>query len=127
MRLQGCLVLCVFVGHAALAATTCNDLRKLSLPQTTIDLADLREPGAFPVPHAKALTDLPSFCRVVAVSKPSTDSEIEFEVWLPATGWNGKFQGAGNGGFAGEINYRGMANAVAHGYATASTDTGHKA
>jgi feruloyl esterase len=56
---------------------------------------------------------------------PSTDSDIRFEVWLPAAGWNGKFQGVGNGGFAGTISYAGLADAVTHGYAGASTDTGH--
>ena len=46
-------------------------------------------------------------------------------LWLPLSNWNNKFQGIGNGGFAGAIGYAGMANAISHGYATASTDTGH--
>lgn len=46
---------------------------------------------------------------------------------MPASGWNGKFSGAGNGGFAGSINYGEMADAVRAGFATASTDTGHRA
>jgi feruloyl esterase len=44
---------------------------------------------------------------------------------MPSTGWNGKFQGIGNGGFAGSISQPALAAAVARGYATASTDTGH--
>ncbi len=64
---------------------------------------------------------------MAGVIKPTGDSDIQFEVWLPSSGWNGKFQGVGNGGFAGSINYEGMESAVAHGYATASTDTGHQA
>ena len=48
------------------------------------------------------------------------------EVWLPASGWNGKLQVVGNGGWAGTISYPAMAQALVHGYATASTDTGHK-
>ena len=47
------------------------------------------------------------------------------EVWLPASGWNGKFQAVGNGGWAGVISYAAMADAVRAGYASASTDTGH--
>ena len=47
------------------------------------------------------------------------------EVWLPSNSWNGKLQVVGNGTFAGGINYTGMANWLAEGYATASTDTGH--
>jgi feruloyl esterase len=68
---------------------------------------------------------LPEFCRVAAMLRPSSDSEIKVEVWMPATGWNGKFEGVGNGGWAGTIGYAAMAAAVAGGYATASTDTGH--
>src|SRR4029077_5798988 len=57
--------------------------------------------------------------------KPSRDSEIKIEVWMPATGWNGKFQGVGNGGWAGAISYPALAAAGASGDAAASTDTGH--
>jgi feruloyl esterase len=45
---------------------------------------------------------------------------------LPVSGWNGKFQAVGNGGFAGVIGYRALAAAVTAGYASASTDTGHQ-
>ena len=61
------------------------------------------------------------------MASPSSDSEIKIEVWMPAAGWNGKFHGQGNGGFAGEISYRGLGLAVLQGYASASTDTGHAA
>ena len=44
--------------------------------------------------------DLPEFCRVAATLTPSSDSDIKVEVWLPANGWNGKFQAVGNGGWA---------------------------
>ena len=46
---------------------------------------------------------------------------------MPVSNWNGKFQGVGNGGFAGSIEYVQLMNTVAHNYAVASTDTGHKA
>jgi feruloyl esterase len=69
---------------------------------------------------------LPAHCRVAAVLKPSPDSEIEMEIWLPSENWNGKFQAVGNGGWAGVISYAAMASALQEGYATASTDTGHK-
>ena len=71
-------------------------------------------------------TMLPAHCRVAAALKPSSDSDIEMEVWLPAENWNGKFQAVGNGGWAGVISYPAMATALQEGYATASTDTGHK-
>jgi len=41
------------------------------------------------------------------------------------SGWNGKFRGQGNGGFAGYIDYEALAHAVALGYASGATDTGH--
>src|SRR5688500_3848698 len=70
---------------------------------------------------------LPAHCRIAATLKPSADSVIDVEVWMPeASRWNGKFQMVGNGGWAGTISFAAMANAVQEGYATASTDTGHK-
>jgi feruloyl esterase len=105
-----------------LPAATCESLATLALPHTTIATAELRPAGDFEANH-----NLPAFCRVAGSIKPSADSDIRFEVWLPAGNWNGKFQGVGNGGFAGVINFAGLADAVRHNYATASTDTGHQA
>ena len=68
---------------------------------------------------------LPAFCRVVAEAKPTADSDIKLEVWLPASGWNGKLQGLGNGGFAGLIDYPELGLAMSKGYAATATDTGH--
>jgi Tannase and feruloyl esterase len=128
-----CAFLCFL---APLAAATCDSLASLKLANTTIASAAAVAPGAFkppsnvpaggpggPPPFAK----LPAFCRVQGVIAPSSDSHIEFEVWLPASGWNGKYHGEGNGGFAGSINYSGLAEAVMSGYASSSTDTGHQA
>src|SRR5580698_9015787 len=78
-------------------------------------------------PKAAIYKTTPEFCRVQGVLTPSADSHIEFEVWLPVTGWNGKYLGVGNGGFAGAIGYTALAEAVANGYAASSTDTGHQA
>jgi feruloyl esterase len=68
---------------------------------------------------------LPAHCRVAATLRPSPDSQIDMEVWLPEN-WNGKFQAVGNGGWAGTISFPAMATALQEGYATASNDTGHK-
>ena len=69
---------------------------------------------------------MPAFCRVAGVTKPTSDSEIKFEVWLPtAASWNGKFEQVGNGGFAGTVPLAGMAEPLLRGYATAGTDDGH--
>jgi len=114
-------------------AATCESLQTLSLPHTTITLAQSVAAGAFTSPDAGRpgapptadFKQLPAFCRVGATLRPSTDSDIKIEVWLPLTDWNGKFQGVGNGGLAGFLIFRGMAQALRRGYATASTDTGH--
>jgi feruloyl esterase len=112
----------------AAAATDCAQLVKLALPQTTIEIAQTISDGSFRPPGAATpISNLPSFCRVAGTIRPSADSDIRIEVWLPSAGWNGKFQGIGNGGFAGAIGYGGLGGAVAHGYAAAATDTGHQA
>jgi feruloyl esterase len=72
---------------------------------------------------------IPAHCRVQLVLKPSSDSLINMELWLPpAETWNGKFMGVGNGGFAGSIQGMtgDMPQALRLGYATAGTDTGHQ-
>src|SRR3984957_16496271 len=67
-----------------------------------------------------------AFCRVQGVIRPVADSDIRFEVWLPPTdGWNGKYLGVGNGGFAGSLIYPAMARGLDAAYAVSGTDTGH--
>src|SRR6266571_2280457 len=123
------------------AVTACESLKSLPLENTTITLAQSVVAGEFSLPAQGQVTaqqnaifkQLPAFCRVAATLKPSSDSDIKIEVWMPLANWNGKFQAVGNGGWAGSITYsagvggieRGMAQALMRGYATASTDTGH--
>src|SRR5262245_32223527 len=72
--------------------------------------------------------NIPAHCRVLLVLKPTSDSLINMELWLPTQNWNGKFMGVGNGGFAGSIQGLSgdMPQALRLGYATAGTDTGHQ-
>lgn len=111
------------VDHAA--AATCESLSSLTLPETTITAAQSIPAGTYKAPNGETFTSMPAFCRVAARLKPTSDSDIRIEVWMPASGWNGKFEGVGNGGFAGEIQYSALAPGVSLGYATSSTDTGH--
>jgi feruloyl esterase len=122
------------------AQTQCQNLAALSLPNTTITVAEVIAPGAF-VPQGDAgassntpaglqsFRELPAFCRVAATLTPSTDSEIRMEVWMPTAGWNGKFQAVGNSGWGGSIAYanagRSLAAALSKGYAAAATNAGH--
>ena len=112
------------------AAATCEGLRSLSLRNVTVTQATVVAAGQFSpqgaggaVPAAAA--KLPAFCRVAATLTPTRDSDIKIEVWMPSQGWNGKFLGVGNGGWAGNISYPAMAESLGRGYAVASTDTGH--
>jgi feruloyl esterase len=102
----------------------------LKLPDANITSAHLVPAGSFTPPAAgtdtpRPVANLPAFCRVELTIKPSSDSDIKTEVWMPLSGWNGKFQQVGNGAFAGSIQYGALGDALRRGYAAASTDTGH--
>ena len=117
--------------------TACEGVASLALANATVTMAQPVVAGAFTPPAsargrggagragAGPFAALPAFCRVAATLTPTSDSDIKIEVWLPASGWNGKFQAVGNGGWAGTISYAAMAEALKRGYATTSTDTGH--
>src|ERR1700749_5011744 len=103
----------IFFGHkGATKPRGCERLARLSLPDAKITMAQRLAPGSFTPMTPLALwmandaslyKALPAFCRVAIEARPSADSDIKIEVWLPDSGWNRKFQGRGNGGFAGEI------------------------
>jgi hypothetical protein len=126
VSLLGTLIL--FPALAA-AQASCESLSSLALKNATITSAASVPTGTYKPPSGpgQAAPDepLPTFCRVGGIAKPTSDSEIRFEVWLPASGWNGKFQQVGNGGFAGTIPFAAMALPLMRGYAVAATDDGH--
>jgi hypothetical protein len=99
----------ILLGASAAAATTCESLAKLELPSTAISRAE----------------SVQASCRVSGVLQPTPSSHIEFEIRMPQSGWNGKLEGVGNGGFGGSIDQRQMTSAVTAGYAIVATDTGH--
>jgi feruloyl esterase len=114
--------------HSVDAAGSCEAVARLALPGVAITLAESVEAGAFKPPaqlNPDLVRTLPAFCRVGATLKPSSDSDITIEVWLPASRWNGKFLAVGNGAFNGSIGYTALMTAVVRGYAASSTDTGH--
>jgi feruloyl esterase len=101
------------------AASRCDRVRALTLPDARIDATDAIDAYSAPfyVPVA--------FCRVRLTIAPTRDSDIRTEVWLPLDTWNGNFQAVGNSDAAGAISYDDMVDAVSRGFATSSTDTGH--
>jgi len=88
-------------------AAACASLTSLKLPHTTVISAQGVAAGQFKAPEnvKENVSDLPAFCRVAMNIAPSSDSDIKAEVWLPLSGWNGKFEEVGNGGWNGFIQY----------------------
>src|ERR1700727_1306128 len=103
------------------AATNCESLANLALPHSAVTLAQAVAAGQLTLPADAVPTfpgapppnfgNLPAICRVAATLKPTSDSDIKIEVWMPATGWNGKLETVGNGAWAGSIGYRDLAAA----------------
>jgi hypothetical protein len=117
---------------SGVAQDSCEKLSQVTIPDARIIFAKTIDAGTFAGPPTGASRDLtapyknvPAFCRVVALATPSADSNIRIEIWMPASGWNGKLQGVGNGGFAGMIDFQALGVAVTKGYAATGTDTGH--
>jgi feruloyl esterase len=125
----------------------CAALADRKVPATAIRVAEVIGAGSFTPPGrgSETITGLPAFCRVKGEIRPTADSNIGFELWLPLEHWNRKLAGAGNVGFGGVIqyDYRGtgaspavsaaavplgytMADQLKRGYATFATDTGHQ-
>jgi feruloyl esterase len=127
-------LLLAVAGSARAAGTSCEGLTKLSLPHGEITDAKMIAKGAFVAPpgalggaNANAVyAKLPSFCRVQATLRPTSDSDIKVEVWLPAEGWNGRLEALGNGAFMSSIFYGNVAEALGEGYAAVGSNTGHE-
>ncbi len=136
-RVLAVLCLVAFLGLAALtpspasAQKACEGLTALTMANVTITSAISVAAGTYKPPAgpgAPAPSEpLPAFCRVAGVARPTSDSEIKFEVWMPVDRWNGKYEQVGNGGYAGNIPFLSMAVPLLRGYATAGTDDGHAA
>jgi hypothetical protein len=118
---------------SSFAQDACEKLSQVTIPNAKIIFAKTIDAGTFAGPPTEGagrdLTapykNVPAFCRVVVLATPTADSNIRIEIWMPASGWNGKLQGIGNGGFAGMIDFVQLGAAVSKGYAATGTDTGH--
>ncbi len=142
-------MLSLILAALVIGNTPCDSLKTLSTPQAAVVGADVVPAGVFTPPPASAPgpppaepggrggappdpppppQPIPAHCRVQLTLKPSADSNIHSELWMPTENWNGKLLVVGNGGFAGSIQgYGDMQIALRLGYATAATDTGHNA
>ncbi len=130
----GCLIALGLWSTPALAGS-CSDLASsLSLqladgaavvgPATVQDITS----GSYtPAGSTTPITGLPPFCRValdISSTGDPSQSQILVEIWLPEAGWNGRYLGTGNGGFAGAISTAALAGGLQQGYAVANTDMG---
>jgi len=118
----------VFLGVSAplFAQQTCQGLTSLALEHATITSATAVPEGPVGGGRGGAPVVAAAHCAVQGIIRPTKDSEIHFELWLPASGWNGKYVQLGNGGWAGAINAAGLAEPLRRGYAAAATDDGHQ-
>ena len=101
----------------AAPVVACADLTTgaLGLENTTVTSA-VADPGNATTPAA---------CRVqLSVTHPPATNAVTVWVALPQTGWNGRFQAMGGGGFSGG-SPDSLVTPLRNGYATAATDAGH--
>ena len=122
--------LALALGPATAAITTTVD--GICARLAAHDDQGLRIVSATPIPDDDFVAPggerirVPASCRVTGVARPTADSEIGFELWLPDV-WNGRYVQLGNGGFAGNIDQPSLAAEIRRRNAVAMTDTGHKA
>ncbi len=107
----------------------CGKLTDLKIPQVKIQSAELMQAAVDKTPTMLGMPQelkLPAYCKVKGDASPTADSDIKFELWMPAAAdWNGEFLQLGNGGLAGSINTAFMTLPLSHGFAIAATDDGH--
>jgi hypothetical protein len=116
--------------QAAAAPQSCERLNGHTVGTATITSAATVAEGPWtppgPTRPGAAPLSLPAHCDLKGVIRPTPDSEIKFAMWLPVSGWNGKYRQEGNGGWAGTIPYQAMVDPLRRGYVTAATDDGHE-
>jgi hypothetical protein len=105
-------LLFALAGSVRAAEMGCEDLARLSLSHTEITAVTPIPKGQFTPPPgaidscnpaldcesgpATLYAGMPSFCRVQATLRPTSDSEIMIEIWLSTAGWNGRLQAVGD-------------------------------
>jgi feruloyl esterase len=102
----------------------CAALGNVHWKGTTITSAQRVPAGPFTSPGTPPVGDVPAYCRISLVSKPTPGSNIGIELWMPEENWNGEFLGTGNGGGGGKVWQWLLALGLRRGYATANTDLG---
>ncbi|PYN30047.1 MAG: tannase/feruloyl esterase family alpha/beta hydrolase [Candidatus Rokuibacteriota bacterium] len=126
------ILACLFVALSVVApvnvamAVPCETLIAAPLQDGVITSAVSVAGPSFTGPDGRTYQEVRPFCRVTATLTPTSDSLINVEVWMPISGWNLRFEGTGNGGYAGNIalDVPEMIAALNAGRAVAATDMG---
>ena len=108
-------------------AGNCETLTGVSLPGNTTITSAQTLSGNLTINAVGAtanLTGMPPFCRIVGVTRPGPNSSVNWEVWMPASGWNGRYVQIGGGAIDGSVNVSTLAARVQLGYAAAADDGG---
>jgi feruloyl esterase len=136
MRLRNGLVtglsaLMIACPSFAIAEQACEALKDIKLDHATVVSAVSQEPAPLKQPPGMPSkvpdVTVPAHCEVSGVARPTSDSEIDFTLWLPPReAWNGKYMQRGNGGWAGSIQPAVLVGPLARGYAISATDDGHE-
>ncbi|KAH9905985.1 feruloyl esterase B [Xylariomycetidae sp. FL2044] len=67
----------------------------------------------------------PAHCAVtVVLTHANATDKVNIITWLPTTGWNGRYQGTGGGGFTAGGSASALADPIANGYVAGTTDAG---
>ncbi|OCT49142.1 putative tannase [Cladophialophora carrionii] len=110
-------------------STPCDRLTKPTIPGATVISIQSQH-----LPNASVLASPPllntnvtglDICSVdIVLSHRDANDTVKVKVWLPSTGWNGRFLGTGGSGYAAGFFELSLAPVVTLGYAAASTDAG---
>jgi feruloyl esterase len=113
--------------HGPQAASGCQHVAAPSVPGASVQSITATDVPAGPdrIPGQPTIPDVPAHCEVhVYLTHPGADDHVLVDVWLPDSGWTGRFEGTGGGGYAaGEFDVE-LAPAIEGGYAAAATDAG---
>ncbi|SDA03118.1 BZ3500_MvSof-1268-A1-R1_Chr11-1g03313 [Microbotryum saponariae] len=112
-------------------STRCANMASVKMPDMTIYATEhygansTFSPSGPSRSYNDPVPGLAAFCRFGAEIKTSSQSKVQFELWMPDD-WSGRFAMVGNGGDAGSVNYPDMGVPLTkYKFAVASTDTGH--
>ena len=123
LRTSAVWIGCALGMCGAAHAVDCSSLISVTSDSSTMTAADSIIP---PATIGGAAVTVP-FCRVQGTARPTSDSEIKFEVWLPPTvgAWTGRMKVNGTGGYAGATPYARLAQDVGDGFVSAGSNMGH--